>query len=119
MNLYQSPSSLLLMLFLAGCGVGERDMVIESCEQSIVTSDCKWKGQLFSCILENNGDTTFVGTPIWKYDQEGNLLEKSPYTYAAGLKVKDKVRVKLPVTKYNKDVTVKIIFCRNDPKSSS
>jgi len=119
MKLFQCLSPILFSLLLVGCGVGEREISVESCEQSIVTSDCKWKGQLFSCILENNGDTTFVGTPIWKYDQEGNLLEKSPYTYAAGLKVKDKVRVKLPVTKYNKDVTVKIIFCRNDPKSSS
>lgn len=106
----------LTLLMFAGCGVGEREIIVENCAEPIEISDCKWKGQLFSCLIKNQGDTIYAGTSIWKYDADGAPLEHTPYQYATGLKPGATTRQKLPVTKYNKDTTAKIIFCKSDPQ---
>lgn len=108
--------SFFALLAIAGCGVGEREITIQNCGEPIEITDCKWKGQLFTCLIENKTDATFAGVPIWRYDENGVLLEKAPYRYAAGLKSGGKTRQKLPVTKYGKDNTAKIVFCRVDPE---
>lgn len=100
---------------ISGCGVGEREITVENCGEPIQISDCKWKGQLFSCVIENRSQGTYSGTPVWKYDAKGKLLDKDPYTYASGLKPGASTRQKLPVQKYNNDTTVKIVFCRKAP----
>ncbi len=107
--------SLFAFLGLTGCGVGERDIVVENCEDSIVISDCKWKGQLYTCLFKNKADTAFTGASIWKYDENGMALDIAPYRYAVGLKPGESVREKLPVTKYGKDPTAKIIYCSSNP----
>ena len=106
---------LMTVTFITGCSVGEREILVENCGEPIEISDCKWKGQLFTCSVTNKSTDAYKGTPIWKYDAEGNLLEKAPYRYATGLVPENSSRIKLPVTKYNKDKTVKVIFCRNQP----
>lgn len=102
---------------LSACGVGERQIMVENCGEPIEISDCRWKGQLYTCLVTNNSSDTYKGVPIWKYDAQGKLLDKAPYRYAAGLLPGDSSREKLPVTKFNKDRTVKIIFCRKQPAS--
>ena len=111
-------NSLWVFLFaslMQGCGYGERDVSVETCDENLIISDCKWRGQLFSCMVENRSDSNYPGVPIWKYDSKGQMIEKAPYIYAAAIPPGQKRREKLPVTKYNKDVTVKVIFCRNQP----
>lgn len=108
--------AIFIVLFVIGCGVGERDISVENCGEPIDITECKWKGQLFTCVIKNTGDATFMGVPVWRYDKDHQQLEKSPYRYAAGLKPGERTRQKLPVTKYGKDSTAKIIFCRTDPE---
>lgn len=105
----------IILAFMSGCSVGEREIIVENCGEPITITDCKWKGQLYTCVVTNNSSDTYKGTPIWKYDEEGNLLEKAPYRYATGLLAGNSSREKLPITKYNKDKTVKVVFCRNQP----
>ncbi len=102
-------------LFVHGCGYGEREVSVESCDDNLVISDCKWKGQLFSCMVENRMNKNYPGVPIWKYDDQEQMIEKAPYIYAAAIPPSGKRRETLPVTKYNKDVTVKVVFCRKQP----
>lgn len=109
--------SLTSLALLSACGVGERQIVVENCGEPIEISDCRWKGQLFTCVVTNRSSETYKGVPVWKYDEQGALLDKAPYRYAAGLLPGDSSREKLPVTKYNKDRTTKIIFCRRQPTS--
>ena len=108
--------SLLAFLAFAGCGVGERDIVVENCEDTIAITDCKWKGQLYTCLFKNNASTVFAGAPVWKYDENVIAQDVAPYRYAAGLKPGKSIREKLPVTKYGKDLTAKIIYCSADPR---
>ena len=108
---------LIILTLLSACSVGEREITVENCGEPIEITDCRWKGQLFTCVVSNRSSDTFKGVPVWKYDEQGSLLDKAPYRYAAGLLPGDSSRIKLPVTKYNKDRTVKIIFCRNQPAS--
>ena len=103
------------LALISACAVGEREIIVENCGEPIEVSDCRWKGQLFTCLVTNSSSDTFKGVPIWRYDEQGALLEKAPYRYAAGLLPGDSTRERLPVTKYNKDRTVKIIFCRKQP----
>lgn len=110
------PVYFVSALFLSGCGVGERSIVVENCGEPIEVSDCKWKGQLFSCLVKNTSDETYKGTPVWRYDEQEQDLGYAPYKYGVGLKPGEQVREKLPVTKYNKDTTVKIIFCSKQPQ---
>jgi len=105
------------LVLLSACGVGEREIVVEHCDEPIEISDCKWKGQLFTCVVTNRSAETYKGVPVWKYDEQGTLLDKAPYRYAAGLLPGDSSRIKLPATKYNKDRTTKIIFCRRQPSA--
>ena len=105
----------IILALLSACSVGEREIIIENCGEPIEITDCKWKGQLFTCVVTNRSTDTYKGVPIWKYDGQGALLDKAPYRYATGLLPGDSSREKLPVTKYNKDQTVKIIFCRKQP----
>ena len=102
-------------LIIQACGYGEREVSVQSCDENLLISDCKWQGQLFSCEFENRSAGNYPGVPVWKYDSQGNLTEKAPYIYAAAIPPGQKRRERLPVTKYNKDVTVKVIFCRNQP----
>ena len=103
---------------MTGCGVGEREITVENCGEPIEISDCKWKGQLFTCLIKNPTDTTYAGVPLWQYDKDGNLFEKAPYRYAAGLKPGQEIRQKLPVAKYGDTSTTKIVFCRTDPRKT-
>ena len=105
-----------LLPFVTACGIGERAITVENCGEPIEISDCKWKGQLFTCLVENKSDDIYRGTPVWKYDLQGNSLGYAPYKYAVGLKPGKKVREKLPVTKYNQDTTAKVIFCNRQPQ---
>lgn len=110
----------LLLLFviaiaLNGCSVGERQISVENCGEPIAISDCKWKGQLYTCLIKNTSNEIYPGVNIWKFDQNDQPLEQAPYTYGTGLKPGELRREKLPVTKYGKDPTVKVIFCRNRP----
>jgi hypothetical protein len=107
--------TVMSLALLSGCSFGEREIMVENCGEPIEISDCQWKGQLFTCMVTNRSADTFRGVPVWKYDEQGKLLDKAPYRYAAGLLPGDSSREKLPVTKYNKDQTVKIIFCRKQP----
>ncbi|NNJ90446.1 MAG: hypothetical protein HKP55_02115 [Gammaproteobacteria bacterium] len=107
----------IILALLSACGVGQREIIVETCGEPIDITDCQWKGQLFTCVVTNRSADTYKGVPIWKYDEQGALLDKAPYRYATGLLPGDSSREKLPVTKYNKDRTVKIIFCRQQPAS--
>ena len=116
MILLKNALWLVVVIFLAhGCSYGERPVSVESCDESLVISECKWKGQLFSCMVENRSGSNYPGVPLWKYDSQGRMIEKSPYIYGAAIPPGKKRRETLPVTKYNKDVTVKVVFCRNQP----
>ncbi len=112
-------ASLSALALIAGCSFGEREITVENCGEPIEISDCRWKGQLFTCMVTNKSAETYRGVPIWKYDEQGNLLEKAPYVYAAGILPGDNSRIKLPITKYNKDLTVKVVFCRKQPAFQS
>jgi hypothetical protein len=107
----------IMLVLLSACSVGEREIIVENCGEPIEITDCQWKGQLFTCVVTNQSADTYKGVPIWKYDEQGTLLDKAPYRYATGLLPGDSSREKLPVTKYNKDRTVKIVFCRQQPAS--
>jgi len=107
--------ALVIVSTLNSCGVGERQISVENCGEPIAVSECKWKGQLFTCLIKNTSDEIYPGINIWKFDQNGQPLEQAPYTYATGLKPGQQRREKLPVTKYGKDPTVKVIFCRKNP----
>lgn len=108
-------SAYIGIILTTGCSFGEREIAIENCGEPLDISDCQWKGQLFTCMVTNRSTDTYRGTPVWKYDEQGNLIDKAPYIYAAGLRPGKSSREKLPVTKYNKDMTVKVIFCRKQP----
>jgi len=105
----------IILALLSACSVGEREIIVKNCGEPIEITDCQWKGQLFTCVVTNRSTDTYKGVPIWKYDEQGTLLDKAPYRYASGLLPGESSREKLPVTKYNKDRTVKIIFCRRQP----
>ncbi len=105
----------VIAITLNSCGVGERQISVENCGEPIVISDCKWKGQLYTCVIKNTSNEIYPGVNIWKFDQNDQPLEQAPYTYGTGLKPGDHRREKLPVTKYGKDPTAKVIFCRKKP----
>jgi hypothetical protein len=116
MKFILSFTALLSLTMTSGCGVGERDITVENCGEPVEISDCKWKGQLFSCLIMNNSAEIYRGISIWKYDADNQPLENAPFRYAVGLKPGDQSREKLPVTKYGKDTTVKVIFCNRRPE---
>lgn len=107
------------VLLLNACGYGERQISVENCGEPIVVDGCSWRGQLFHCDITNNASEPYRGTPIWRYDADGNLLETTPYRYGAGIPAGETRRQKLPVTKYNQDTTTRIVFCRNQPSAGA
>jgi hypothetical protein len=115
MKLFLSVTSLLGLILATACSVGEREIIVENCGEPLEIGDCKWKGQLFSCLITNNSAEIYRGISIWKYDAENQPLENAPFRYAVGLKAGQQVREKLPVTKYGKDPTAKVVFCNRRP----
>lgn len=100
---------------LTGCNVGERPISVENCGEPITVSDCRWQGQLYSCVLQNNAGRVFQGSLLWRYDADNTLQEYAPYRYGTGLEPGEKRREKLPVSKFNNDTTARIVFCNTRP----
>lgn len=107
------------LVLLASCGYGERVIQVENCGEPIQVSNCRWKGQLFNCDIENTGNTAYKGTSVWRFDHDGAALEAAPYRYAIGLQPGKQVTVQLPVTKYNQDTTARVIFCSTRPPEAA